>query len=277
MPEDPKGRVPDQAGWNAAKKALTLPSGLRLRYVDLGLPDGPPVVLIHGLGDSSRSWSQTIVPLAGRFRLIAPDLRGHGDSETPARPMWTVPELADDVFELARALGVERAAVVGHSLGGFVAQALAINYPRFVQELALIGTAVSRYRESVDQVYRLTLGFGEYPDEEFNDIWCSNVKATDEEFSRLAKEESRAVPSRAWRAAAKGMLASDLARLAREIEARTLIIWGSRDPFFGPEEFAELQVAIPSAVALAYEGHGHNVQWEDPARVGQDLLEFLGR
>ena len=116
-----------QQEWQGLKKKVTLPNGVALAYVELGDPEGPPLLLLHGYTDSSRSWSLLATHL-GRFRLIIPDQRGHGSSDAPICCYGTV-QMADDARLLLDALHIDRAAVAGHSMGSMVAMALAADHP----------------------------------------------------------------------------------------------------------------------------------------------------
>ena len=73
----------NQASWSSLKKEVRLPNGVKLAYVELGNPKGPPLLLLHGYTDSSRSWS-LVVPYLQEYRLLIPDQRGHGAADAPA-------------------------------------------------------------------------------------------------------------------------------------------------------------------------------------------------
>ena len=100
---------------------------------------GERVLLLHGYGDSGHAWSTVLPHLPAEWQVAAPDQRGHGGSERPDAG-YTVASLASDAAKLLDALGWERATVVGHSMGGFVAQQLAVDHPERVARLVLVGT-----------------------------------------------------------------------------------------------------------------------------------------
>src|SRR3954447_23250585 len=100
---------------------------------------GPPVVLIHGMVNSSRHWQAVAARLAERYTVIAPDLVGHGDSATP-RGDYSLGAHAAVIRDLLSALGIERATMVGHSLGGGVAMVFFWQFPERVERLALISS-----------------------------------------------------------------------------------------------------------------------------------------
>lgn len=100
---------------------------------------GPVLLLIHGIGDNSSTWSTVHARLAERFTVIAPDLLGHGQSEKP-RADYSIAAYANRIRDLLSVLDIERATVVGHSLGGGVAMQFAYQFPQLVERLVLVGT-----------------------------------------------------------------------------------------------------------------------------------------
>src|SRR5918995_3310323 len=100
---------------------------------------GPAIVLIHGMVNSSRHWEAVATRLADRYTVIAPDLVGHGDSATP-RGDYSLGAHAAVIRDLLSALGIERATMVGHSLGGGIAMVYFWQFPNRVERLALVSS-----------------------------------------------------------------------------------------------------------------------------------------
>ncbi len=120
-------------GWN---REYVEANGIRVHYVRQG--SGTPLVLLHGWPEFWYVWRKNIVPLAGSFDVIAPDLRGFGESEKPGLPDppgRLLDELVEDLRGLADALGLERFGIVSHDVGSFVAQRFAARYPERVSGL----------------------------------------------------------------------------------------------------------------------------------------------
>ena len=113
----------------------------KLHYREYGA--GDPVVILHGLYGSSANWGSVARALAGRHRTILPDLRNHGDS--PHRPAMSYEAMAGDVAELMDRLGLDVAALVGHSMGGKVVMTLALQRPRRVRRLCVVDIAPVPY------------------------------------------------------------------------------------------------------------------------------------
>ena len=99
--------------------------------------DGPAVLLLHGIGDSSESWERVMADLARDHTVLAPDLLGHGGSAKP-RADYSVAAYANGMRDLLAILGIESATVVGHSLGGGVAAQIAYQYPELCERLVLV-------------------------------------------------------------------------------------------------------------------------------------------
>jgi pimeloyl-ACP methyl ester carboxylesterase len=120
---------------NAIKSQFANVNGVRLHYLIAGA--GPPVFLLHGYAETSHMWRPLMPKLADRHTVIAPDLRGAGQSSTPAAG-YTKAELAQDIHTLARKLGYDHIRVVGHDIGLMVAYAYAAQYPKEVDRIALM-------------------------------------------------------------------------------------------------------------------------------------------
>ena len=115
----------------------TQSNGIELYYESHG--EGKPLVLISGLGYPHWQWHKMVPVLAEHFQVITFDNRGVGQSDKPAGP-YTAQMLAQDTVGLLDALGIEKAIIVGHSMGGFIAQAMALDFPQRVEKLVLCST-----------------------------------------------------------------------------------------------------------------------------------------
>src|SRR6266516_1084949 len=111
--------------------------GHRVIYRIVGV--GPPVVLIHGMVNSSKHWEKVALQLADRYTVVAPDLLGHGDSAA-VRGDYSLGAHACSIRDLLTTIGIERASIVGHSLGGGIAMQFFYQFPQRVQRLALISS-----------------------------------------------------------------------------------------------------------------------------------------
>ncbi|AEH82535.1 pimeloyl-ACP methyl ester carboxylesterase [Sinorhizobium meliloti] len=208
-----------QEHFSALKQTVVLANRLRLAYVEMGDPDGVPILLLHGFTDSARSWSLTAPYLATGFRVIAPDLRGHGHSDQP-EGCSTIPEMANDVRFLIEALDLAPTHVVGHSLGGRLAQAIAERWPHLVRKIVLISTSAA-LRERRGWLWENIRMLRDPIDPESGFIreWCSGAVPIDENFLDHARRERAAVPSRIWHSIYYEQLAYDPSPLLQDISA----------------------------------------------------------
>ncbi|HEY0157800.1 MAG TPA: alpha/beta hydrolase [Thermoanaerobaculia bacterium] len=261
------------AGWAGAEE-IALKSGVTVHYDVAGPKDAPPLLLLHGLGDTKRSWSLVTPELAKTHRVYAIDQRGHGKSSSPVC-CYAQADLAYDAVSFMDAMKIERAAVVGHSLGSFVAQHLAAQYPQRVSRVVLIGSGrTTAGTEIIEWLWEQVRGVETRVGSEFVDAWQSNPNPVDEEFLRHVKRETADVRPHVWKSIARALMA-DQSRLLREIEAPVLIVWGDKDPGFLADNQAGLRNALRNAEFKAYPNMGHNPHWEIPARIAADLRAFL--
>lgn len=269
----------DQAGWVAGKRHVQLPNGIRLAYAELGNPAGPPVLLLHGFTDSSRAWT-ALAPYLEGHRLLIPDQRGHGGSSRPDC-CYAVSDLAHDALLFLDAIGVERADVVGHSLGSMVAQRLAAEHPNRVERVVLAGSTalapVGRGDWLWEQVMALKAPVAS--NRAFLSQWSLGASPTpvDPELVRHADAEAAGVPLHVWRAVPRELLATPAGRYAPDIEAPVLILSGGRDELFPAEHHRALVAAFPEAEARIFPELGHNFIVERPHEVGPAIAAFLRR
>src|SRR5687768_12535313 len=267
----------DQAGWSERKRHVTLPNGVRLAYVELGDPRGSPVLLLHGYTDSSRVWT-ILAPQLARHRLIVPDQRGHGASDAPAC-CYSMSQMADDARLLLDALGVDQAAVVGHSMGSMVAQVMAAEHPERVTRIALIGSTalapVQRGNWMWEQIMALREPIA--GNAEFLRQWGPQASPTpvDAEMVRWYEPEIAATAPHVWRGVIRELVAVPLGRHAADVRAPVLILSGGRDELFPAEHHRALVEAYPGAQAHVFADLGHNLILERPDEVGPVLAAFL--
>jgi pimeloyl-ACP methyl ester carboxylesterase len=268
--------------FDAARKTVALPDGERLAYVLMGDPHGEPVVLIHGYTDSARDWVPLVPYLAPQFRLILPDLRGHGRSGKP-ECCYTRFDFAYDVKLLLDALAVKRADIVGHSLGSYVAQTFAEVWPERTRRVVRISSsgcprpgspAPRAAHDFAAQIRQLHEPLD--PDSPFMIEWWSSPTPVDPDFIRRQRQDAARIPLRVWLAILdQGLVDTDLQRTLPRLKAPTLLIWGSADPLMEEEVRQTLREALPQAEVKVFPGLGHNPFWEQPAQVAAVINKFL--
>ncbi|MHB1871302.1 MAG: alpha/beta fold hydrolase [Steroidobacteraceae bacterium] len=270
----------------AAKRHVRLPDGIDLAYVQMGNPDGMPVVLIHGYTDSALDWVPMLPYLPRNWRLIMPDLRGFGSSSKPAC-CYDLVDFAYDIKLLLERLHIRRADMVGFSLGSMVAQRFAETWPRSVRQVVLISSTggTHKCRAPVD-FHQFDCGMPviramkRTPTENspFMIEWFGAPSPEDRRLIKMERNDAAALPLSSWRTVLEQALTHPrLGVLLPRLKAPALLIWGSEDPIMSPEDRASLEVALPHAAVHVFAGLGHDVIWERPRRVAGVISRFLDR
>ena len=252
-------------------------NGIRLNYVDEG--HGDPILFLHGLGSCGDDWILQTPVFAGEYRLIAPDLRGHGRSSKPAGPYSTA-LFAADVAALLEALGVERAHVVGLSLGGLVAQQLAIDFPRRVRSLTLINTFAHLLSGSVIELARLLrrgLLSLALPMERNAHLVARRLFPYPQqaELRRYAAQRLAQNDRAAYRASVAAIRRFDSRRHLGRIAGPALIVTGDRDRTVPFSRQRELAHGIRGARWEIVRDSGHATPIDQPDAFNSLLCAFL--
>ena len=256
-----------------------LPTGVRLHYAEQGDRAAHPLILLHGYSDSWFSYSGVLTGLARNHHVYALDQRGHGDSDRPVTG-YSMADLAADVIAFMDVKGIERATIVGHSMGSFVAQQVVAAAPERVARLVLVAsTTAPRNVVGLSDLARAVDSLVDpVPPEFAREFQVSTIyRPVPNEFLDEAVAVSLKMPARVWREIMAGMLATDpVASLGRS-GIPTLILWGARDSGFPWSEQEALLAAIPGAELKVYPETGHALHWERPAEFVRDVDAFLAR
>lgn len=274
----PETLAGDRAG-SPRPGSVRLSTGVRLDFAESGDPAGPVVILLHGYGDSWLSFSRVLPLLSGRYRVFALDQRGHGRSEQPEGG-YGMPDLARDVIAFLDAKGIGRAALVGHSMGSFVAQQVARLAPERVSGLVLIGSATGlAHLPNWIELRPVVLALTDPVSPDFaRDFQLSTVhRPVPSDFMDQAIRESLRLPARVWHAVIEGMFAMPVGAGPGTATPPTLLMWGDRDAVFPRSELDALAALYPQATVIVYPEIGHAPHWEDPQVFVRDLEAFLGR
>lgn len=240
---------------------------------------GFPVLLIMGLGYGRWGWEPLVEPLAERFRVVWYDNRGIGESDVPAGP-YSVAQLAEDAVQVLDERGIERAHVVGTSLGGMVAQEVALTYPERVEKLALLcttGGASDGYPFPEQTVRLLAEAPTLPPDVALRRFVENAVSARGELVETLVARRAASPPDPAgWAAQAAASAGFDAWDRVPRIAKETLVLAGDEDNVVDPRNSWLLAERIPNARLHVLPGTGHLFFWERPAEVVNLLNDFLG-
>jgi pimeloyl-ACP methyl ester carboxylesterase len=258
-------------------KSIELRTGVRLEYVEQGEVRGLPVIFLHGLSDSWRSFELLLPYLPASIHAFALSQRGHGDSRRP-QSGYRVGDFAADVAAFIDAQQIESAVIVGHSMGSFIAQRFALDYPERTRGLVLLGScttlqdnpAVAEFRDALAK-FEKAVDFGFALEFQQSTL----AQAIPPSFLVTVVQESLKVPAQVWKAALEGLFEEDFSNPTNSVNAPTLIVWGDRDAFFPASEQQALTASIAGSQLLIYENAGHALHWEEPRRVAADLLRFI--
>ena len=253
--------------------------GVRIAYDVHG--DGEPLVLIMGLGYGRWGWEPVVEPLAARYRVITFDNRGYGDSDTPPGP-YTAAQLAGDTLAVLDAAGVDRAHVVGASLGGAVAQELALRHGGRVEKLVLMATmsGVSNMHPIPAPTLALMAEAPTLDPAVAIRRFVENALEPEPRRRRSStgssRSGSRSRPTRrAGRRRRRSGRTFDAWEELPRIEAPTLVVQGEGDVVVDPRNAALLAERIPGAELRMVPG-GHLFFWNRPDALVSLLTEFLG-
>ncbi len=220
--------------------------------------DGPPLILLHGLAASWDWWRRNIPALSARFRVTAVDLPGFGGTHPDAR--FVLDDAPGQIVDLMDEAGIERAHVIGHSMGGVVASGIAADHPERVDRLVLVDAGFIALDPSWR--HRITGSIATLPWSTFSmapvvvrDLWRSGIV-------RMA-------------GATREVMTADWSAKLPSIQAPTLVVWGEHDGICALDIGRQLVAAIPDATMVVIPGAGHNPMWERAADFDREVLAFL--
>jgi pimeloyl-ACP methyl ester carboxylesterase len=256
--------------------------------------DGPPVVLIHGMVNSSKHWESVALRLADRYTVVAPDLLGHGDSAA-VRGDYSLGAHACSIRDLITTIGIDRATIVGHSLGGGIAMQFFYQFPQRVERLALISTgglghdvspllrgaalpgaslgiwlvANRRVREALDRAGERMRARGSRKGIYLQAIARAMRPVQEAAARRAFLQTLRSVID------VRGQRVSAMDRLYLLGELPTLIVWGERDNTIPIAHGLAARAQIPNSRFVTLPKAAHFPNLEDPEGLAEALLAWL--
>ena len=250
---------------------------IKLPYVEQGDATGVPVVMLHGATDSWRSFEPVLPHLPDDIRAVAVTQRGHGEAPKP-QSGYLIEDLAGDVADLMDGLEIERAILVGHSMGSWVARQIAIDHPDRVLGLVLAGAfqgSLVRDPDAAAAMKELADVPDPVPDEVAREFQLSTLASPiASELLDMFVAESLKLPARVWRDIFLGFAELDQPAGPAELPMPALLVWGDRDAFIPREVQDELVETLPDVRLRVYEGVGHALHWERPKRFAAEVAAF---
>jgi len=261
------------------EKGATLSTGVRMEYVEQGPTGGLPVVFLHGVTDSWRSFEGVLQRLPPGIHAYAISARGHGDSSRPDDG-YLLADMSNDLRAFMDVVGLERAVLVAHSMGAMVAQRFVVDHPVRVAGLVLMGAFATLFQNpGLTDFHRSAIALLVDPiDAGFAREWQQSTLARSIPPDHLdtVVAETLKVPARVWQAAFEGFLETpDFSGDLASVSAPSVIMWGDKDAYAPREHQDRLAALIPGARLIVYEEAGHGFHWENPAQFTNDLLVFL--
>lgn len=285
---------PDMPPWFDSFQRLPIKTvavgAQRIAYLDQG--NGPPVILIHGFGGSMWQWEYQQAALSSTHRLITLDLLGSGLSDKPDLD-YTPAEFVTFLTNFMDAVGIDRASLVGNSMGAGLALGMTLTHPDRVDRLALIGGLPDKVREKLTSplirraidtqtpVWLIRLG-----------NWLAGRGPTRSVLREIMHDPSLLTPAvieRSYRNRKQSGFIAPVMAVARslplwedgfakrlgEVSRPTLILWGAEDRVFPPQVGRDLQSTIAGSTFRLIPEAGHMPQWERPETVNPILRQFL--
>ncbi|HEX8456103.1 MAG TPA: alpha/beta fold hydrolase [Pyrinomonadaceae bacterium] len=254
--------------------------GIELAY-DVAGAGGAPLVLLHGFPFNRTLWREQVEALQDRYRLITPDLRGHGET-TATRETATMEAMAEDVAALLDELGVALAVVGGLSMGGYVALAFCRLFPQRVRALMLADTRAqadtdeARLAREETATRALDEGMHAIADAMLPKLLAPSTHAEHPEIAERVREMILKTDPRGAAAALRGMaVRRDQTQFLREIDRPVLVVVGSLDAITPPADSERMHREIRGSRLAVIEGAGHVSNMERAPEFNRALENFL--
>jgi len=244
--------------------------------VDSPLNGRTPVVLVHGVGSNCSAWSDVVAELAPNFPVLRYDLRGHGKSPLRERP-YTLEAFVDDHLEVMRRYNVRQSYLVGFSLGGLIAQAIALRAPELVRRLVVIGAVAGRTgeerRRALDRLEALR---ADGADNTNAKRWFTTefLREHPDRVAANLTRQAQADPD-GYVAAYEVLATNDLAAELHRVQAPTLAMTGEFDVGSPPHMTETIAARVPDGRAVILRGYKHAVLDEIPQFVAARIGGFL--
>jgi 3-oxoadipate enol-lactonase len=252
-------------------------SAVRVRAVVTGCDDGPVVVLSNSLGSTHRMWDAQLAALQGRFRVVRYDTRGHGASPVPLGP-YTIDDLAKDLVALLDRLGIERAHLVGLSLGGMTAMRVAARNPERVDRLVLLCTGAQLPPASnwADRAATVRpAGSAAFATAVVERWFTHEYRASHPDVRASHEAMVAATPAEGYAGCCEAIAALDLPDDLASIVAPTLAIAGANDPGTPPARLEEIATGVKDGRLLVVPHAAHLANAEQPGVITPAIIEHL--
>ncbi len=255
---------------------IQLSTGIDMHYAEYGDPARKPIVFLHGFTDSWFSFSPVLKYLPPNYHVLMLDHRGHGNSSKPETG-YEIGDFAADTIAFMSALELQNVTLIGHSLGSFIAQRVAVTTPELIARLILIGSSNDPRTDDLMPFLDAVNALEDPVPEEFaRGFQVSTIYGNlSDEFMRQVVSESMKLPARVWHQTLNELLSEKGITPFAQIQMPTLILWGEQDTTWLRAAQEILAAGIPQAELVIYEETGHALHWEQPERFARELEDFM--
>ncbi len=263
---------------------------LNLSYQEWGNPNAQPIIMLHGFGVSGHMFDEFADRMQDRYRLIALDQRGHGDSDWSDEGDYTRDSFVEDLEGFRKELGIDKFLLVGHSMGGLNAVTYTNRYPERVRALVLVDVGPESAKEGVDNIVRFTRGPDELEFEEFVELAHRfNQRRTLENIRERMRHRLKPTDGgkytwkfdKRFRQPESGLRIGSEAgnddswSLFRGVRVPTLLIRGSESDVLSQSVAERAATEMQRARLVVVPGAGHSVPGDNPDAFTESLQEFL--
>jgi len=240
--------------------------------------EGENLLLIHGLGSSTRDWEEQVLVFSQKYQVITIDLRGHGKTDKPEGP-YSIKIFAEDIAELLKKLGINSTHVLGISLGGGVAFQFAIDFPDLVKSLVIVNTGIEYPMDSFKmkfELFKRTFIVKLISMKKMGEVLAPRlfIKPEHEELRKKLIERWAENDKKAYLAAMNALKGWSVRDQLNKLNFPTLVIGSDEDytPSSVKEEYTAL---IPNARFIEIEDVRHAVPFEKPKEFNEIVMKFL--
>lgn len=255
------------------QNTITL-NGVQFSYT-ITSGEEPPLLFLHGWACNRTFWSNQIEFFKRNRRTIAVDFRGHGESQVTAEGN-TVQQLADDVYALIHSLGLQKVVLVGHSMGGMVAQQFCVDHLECLKALILVTTIAA---DLEDKLISKRIE-ADTPREGYRNAFLKHFYGwmdpdTDSKIVEWTRDQMLSTPEDVANSLVRSYRSFDLRSHLPKLKVPTLVMGAGLDASAVPEEAKTLATLLPQAKLVMIENCGHFPMLEQPERLNQELKKFL--
>ena len=264
--------------------------GLRFHYLEWGEAESPPIVLLHGFAQTCHSWDFVALSLCDRFRIVALDQRGHGDSDWAPDGDYTPEAYQSDLNAIVQELGLREIVLIGLSMGGRNAFTYASSHPERVRALVIVDAAPESRPAGTENIRRFVQQEDELDsvDDFVKRVQAYNPRRSAQQIRGSILNNLKQLPSGRWTWKYDKLLRSPGRRLGSDpaterrlwsyvegLQCPTLVVRGAETDVVGAETARSMQRRIPDARLATVEGAGHLVMGDNPAGFERAVTSFL--